>query len=83
MNQNLIDQITREQSRPTYWHDAYMRAGLDLRERLDALNEHLKELGPTPAILALGDAAEQETYFLSVAAGLALPSYTVPPESRT
>lgn len=83
MNKDLIDQITREQSRPTYWRDEYTRSALDLRERLDALNEHLKELGPTPAILALGDEAEQEAYFISVAAGLALPSYTVPPESRT
>ena len=82
MKPELIDQICEQLSQPHYWVFEFNRSATLVREHLAALDDELAMRGPSVELMARRDAAEMDCTFLSVGAGLALPSYDVPQDQR-
>ena len=82
MRPDLIGQICSQLDQPHYWVFEFNRSAMLVRENLAALDDELASRGPSADLMARRDAAEMDCTFLSVGAGLALPSYSVPQDQR-
>ena len=82
MTPELIDQICNALNQPDFWVHEFNRSAMLVRENLAALDDELASRGPSVDLMARRDAAELDCRFLSVGAGLALPSYNVPQADR-
>ena len=82
MKPELIDQLCEQLDQPGYWYFEYNRTANLVREQLAELDEELAKHGPTVDLIARRDQVEMECRFLSVGAGLALPSFDVPQADR-
>ena len=82
MTPALIDQICNALSQPNFWVHEFNRSAILVRENLAALDDELASRGPSADLMARRDQAELDCRFLSVGAGLALPSFNVPQDER-
>lgn len=82
MRPDLIEQICSQLDQPHYWVFEFNRSATLVRENLAALDDELAMRGPSVDLMARRDQAELDCRFLSVGAGLALPSFDVPQDER-